>query len=34
MNPPSFMMVLTGVGKYAYMREDGVSVVPISALGV
>ena len=34
MNPPSFMMVLTGVGKYAYTREDGVSVVPISALGV
>lgn len=33
MNPPSFMMVLTGVGKYAYTREDGVSVVPISALG-
>lgn len=34
MNPPSFMMVLTGLGKYAYKREDGVSVVPISALGV
>ncbi|MGN0281053.1 MAG: ATP-binding protein [Prevotella sp.] len=34
MNPPSFMMVLTGVGKYAYTREDGITVVPISALGV
>ena len=32
MNPPSFMMVLTGVGKYAYTREDGVAVVPISSL--
>lgn len=34
MNAPSFMMVLTGVGKYAYTRADGVTVVPISALGV
>lgn len=34
MNPPSFMMVLTGVGRYAYTREDGVVVVPVSALGV
>ena len=33
MNAPSFMMVLTGVGKYAYTRADGVAVVPISALG-
>ena len=31
---PSFMMVLTGVGTYAYTRTDGVTVVPISALGV
>ena len=30
----SFMMVLTGVGTYAYTRTDGVTVVPISALGV
>lgn len=34
MEAPSFMMVLTGVGKYAYTREDGVVVVPISALGI
>ena len=34
MDSPSFMMVLTGVGKYAYTREDGVVVVPIAALGV
>lgn len=33
MDSPSFMMVLTGVGKYAYTREDGVVVVPIAALG-
>ena len=34
LNAPSFMMVLTGVGTYAYTRTDGVTVVPISALGV
>lgn len=34
MNAPSFKMVLTGVGKYAYARPDGVFVVPISTLGV
>lgn len=34
MDSPSFLMVLTGVGKYAYTRDDGVVVVPISALGV
>ena len=34
MYPPSFLMVLTGLGKYAYTREDGVNVVPITALGV
>ena len=32
MNAPSFKMVLTGIGQYAYSREDGVYVVPISAL--
>ncbi|WP_373129033.1 ATP-binding protein [Dielma fastidiosa] len=32
MNRPSFMMVLIGVGKYAYQREDGVYVVPIGCL--
>ncbi|MBR1688239.1 MAG: ATP-binding protein [Prevotella sp.] len=32
MQEPSFMMVLTAVGAYAYQRPDGVSVVPISCL--
>ena len=32
MKVPSFMMVLTGIGSYAYQREDGVWVVPISCL--
>lgn len=32
MNAPSFLMVLTGVGKYAYKRTDGVLVVPIGCL--
>jgi predicted AAA+ superfamily ATPase len=32
MNPPSFLMVLTGVGQYAYRRKDGVWVVPIGCL--
>ena len=30
--PPEFMMVLTATG-YAYVREDGVMVVPIGLLG-
>lgn len=34
MKAPSFMMVLTGTGEYAYMREDGVAVVPIGSLKV
>ena len=29
---PSFMMVLTGIGEYAYEREDGVAVVPVGCL--
>ena len=29
---PSFLMVLTGVGTYAYRRDDGVLVVPLSTL--
>ena len=29
MNVPSFLMVLTGIGDYAYLRQDGVYVVPI-----
>lgn len=32
MNTPSFMMVLTAVGTYAYQRKDGVFVVPIGCL--
>ena len=29
---PSFMMVLTGTGAYAYKRKDGIWVVPIGCL--
>lgn len=32
MNAPSFLMVLTGTGDYAYRRQDGVYVVPIGSL--
>lgn len=32
MGSPSFMMVLTGVGTYAYKRKDGIYVVPIGCL--
>jgi uncharacterized protein len=32
MNTPSFSMVLTGTGDYAYRRKDGVYVVPIGCL--
>lgn len=32
MKNPSFMMVLTGIGSFAYLREDGVWVVPIGCL--
>lgn len=32
MHVPSFMMVLTAVGSYAYRRKDGVLVVPIGCL--
>lgn len=34
MPTPSFLMVLTGVGRYAYRRNDGVYVVPIGSLKV
>ena len=33
MPEPAFKMVLTGVGDFSYVREDGVFVVPIRALG-
>ncbi|MBQ9473883.1 MAG: ATP-binding protein [Bacteroidales bacterium] len=32
MKAPSFLMVLTAVGAYAYQRKDGVIVVPIGCL--
>lgn len=32
MSAPSFLMVLTGIGDYAYRRNDGVYVVPIGCL--
>ena len=32
MKTPAFMMVLTGVGEYAYRDKSGVLVVPITAL--
>lgn len=32
MNVPSFLMVLTGIGDWAYRRRDGVYVVPIGCL--
>ncbi len=32
MNIPSFLMILTGTGDFAYRRQDGVYVVPIGCL--
>ena len=32
MYAPSFKMIVTAVGQYAYCREDGIYVVPISCL--
>ena len=32
MKNPSFMMVLTGTGDYAYRRPDGVYVIPVGSL--
>ena len=32
MKAPSFLMVLTGTGDYAYRRQDGVLVVPVGCL--
>lgn len=29
---PSFLMVLTGIGDYAYRRKDGIYIVPIGCL--
>lgn len=32
MKSPAFMMILTGVGDFPYLRDDGVFVVPIGCL--
>lgn len=32
MKAPSFMMVLTAVGNFAFQRKDGVYVVPVTCL--
>ncbi len=32
MKVPSFLMVLTAVGKYAFRRDDGIYIVPIGCL--
>lgn len=32
MKSPSFLMIITATGKFAYRREDGVHVVPIGCL--
>ncbi|MCQ2262114.1 MAG: DUF4143 domain-containing protein [Bacteroidales bacterium] len=34
MPEPSFLMVLTGIGNYAYQRPDGIAVVPIGSIRV
>ena len=32
MKAPSFKMIITGIGNYAYRRQDGILLVPIGAL--
>lgn len=32
MPEPAFKMVLTGTGKYAYRRKDGIYIVPVGCL--
>ena len=34
MKPPSFKMILTAIGDFAFKREDGILIVPITCLGV
>lgn len=34
MHAPSFMMILTAIGDYAYRRSDGIWIVPITMLGI
>ena len=33
-NPPEFLAILTGIGEYAYQRDDGIYVIPIRTLGI
>ncbi len=32
MKKPAFLMILSGVGDYAYRRQDGIYVVPVGCL--
>lgn len=32
MKAPSFMAIVVGIGEYAYRREDGIYIIPISCL--
>ena len=32
MPEPSFMMIVVGIGDFAYRREDGIYIVPIGCL--
>jgi predicted AAA+ superfamily ATPase len=32
MKSPSFKMIITGIGDYAYQRKDGILIVPIGCL--
>ncbi|MGN0151478.1 MAG: hypothetical protein ACI39Q_03305 [Wujia sp.] len=32
MKAPAFMMLVIGVGNFAYRREDGIYIVPIGCL--
>ena len=32
MKAPSFLMILTAVGRHAYRRKDGIYIVPIGCL--
>jgi hypothetical protein len=32
MNPPSFLMIVVGIGEFAYRREDGIYIVPAGCL--
>ncbi len=32
MNKPSFLAIVVGIGEYAYRRDDGIYIIPISCL--